>query len=168
MLDFIMQNLPILVCFLFGLGMLIVEVFMPGFGLPGISGIVLEIAAVVLTYFRHGGLAALGMTLAILACIAVTISLALRSANKGRLSKSPVILTETENAADGYVATKDMEVFVGREGITTTVLRPSGMAEFDGVKLNVVADGEYIAREVPVYVDHVEGARIVVRRVKGK
>ena len=30
------------------------------------------------------------------------------------------------------------------------------------------ADGEYIAREVPVYVDHVEGARIVVRRVKGK
>ena len=35
MLDFIMQNLPILVCFLFGLGMLIVEVFMPGFGLPG-------------------------------------------------------------------------------------------------------------------------------------
>ena len=70
--------------------------------------------------------------------------------------------------ADGYVATKDMEVFVGKEGKTTTVLRPSGMAEFDGVKLNVVADGEYIPKDVEVRVDHVEGARIVVRRMKGK
>lgn len=165
MMEIILQNLPILICFVFGLGLLIVEVFMPGFGLPGISGIALEIVSIVLTYLRHGGLAALGMTLIILACVAVAISLALRSANKGRLSKSPVILTETESTAEGYVASKDMEVFLGREGRTKTVLRPSGMAEFDGVKLDVVADGEYIPKDVPVRVDHVEGARIVVRRV---
>lgn len=168
MSEILIQNLPILVCFLLGLGMLIVEVFMPGFGLPGISGILLEAAAVVITYIRHGGLAALGMTLVMLACIAVAISLALRSAQKGRLSKSDVILTETESTAEGYVATRDMDVFVGKEGITTTVLRPSGMAEFDGVKLNVIADGEYIAKDVAVRVDYVDGASIVVRRVKGK
>ena len=49
--------------------------------------------------------------------------------------------------------------------MTTTVLRPTGMAEFDGVKLNVVADGEYIPKDVRVRVDHVEGARVVVRRL---
>lgn len=166
MLEIILQNLPILICFVFGLGLLIVEVFMPGFGLPGVSGIVLEIVSIVLTYMRHGGLAALGMTLITLACVAAAISLALRSVNKGRLSKSAVILNDTESAADGYVASKDMEVFLGREGVTTTVLRPSGMAEFDGVKLNVVADGEYIPKDARVRVDHVEGARIVVRRVR--
>lgn len=165
MMDMILQNLPILICFVFGLGLLIVEVFMPGFGLPGVSGIALEIASIVLTYMRHGGLAALGMTLIILACVAAAVSIALRSVNKGRLSKSPVILTETESASEGYVTSKDMEIFLGREGRTKTVLRPSGMAEFDGVKLDVVADGEYIPKNTMVRVDHVEGARIVVRRV---
>jgi len=165
MLEFVLQNLPILLCFLFGLGLLIVEAFMPGFGLPGIAGVVLELAAIVITFTRHGGLAALGITLLILAVVAIAISFTLHSVNKGRLSKSDVILTDTESAASGYVATQDMEVFLGREGITSTVLRPAGMAEFDGVKLNVVADGEYIPKDTRVRVDHVEGARVVVRRI---
>ena len=166
MLEIILQNLPILICFIFGLGLLIVEVFMPGFGLPGVSGIVLEAVAIVLTYRGHGGLAALGMTLIILAVVAIAISLALHSATKGKLSRSAMILTETESAAAGYVASRDMDVFLNKEGLTTTVLRPSGMAVFDGVKLNVVSDGEYIAQNVLVRVDHVEGSRVVVRKVK--
>ena len=166
MWELLLANLPIVACFLLGLGLLIVEVFMPGFGLPGISGIILEVVTIVLTYLWHGGLAALGMTLIILAVVGIVISLALRSVNKGRLSKSPIILNDEESAAEGYVATRDMEVFLGKEGVTTSVLRPAGMAEFDGVKLNVVADGEYIPKDARVRVDHVEGARVVVRRLR--
>ena len=160
-----LELLPILLCFVLGLGFLIVEMFLPGFGLPGISGIVLEGAAVVITYLRFGGLAALGMTLIVLAVIAIAISLALRSADKGRLSRSSVILNQAETPEEGYVATQDMEEFLGREGVTTTVLRPTGMAEFDGVKLNVTADGEYIPKDQPVRIDRVEGARVVVKRL---
>ena len=47
--------------------------------------------------------------------------------------------------------------------MTHTVLRPAGMAEFDGVKLNVVSDGEYIPSGCRIVVDRVEGNRIVVR-----
>ena len=112
-MELLLANLPIFVCFLLGLGLLIVEVFMPGFGLPGISGIILEVVSIVFTYLWHGGLAALGMTLVILAVVAIVISLALRSVNKGRLSKSPIILNDAENAADGSVATQDLEVFLG-------------------------------------------------------
>lgn len=165
MLEIILTNLPILVCFLLGLVLLIVEVFMPGFGLPGIAGVVLEVAGIVIAYFKHGPMAALGLTLAVLAVIAITVSLALRSVNKGRLSKSEVILTATESVEEGYVATRDMDVFLGKEGLTTTVLRPTGMAEFEGVKLNVQSDGEYIPQNVHVRVERVDGARVVVRRV---
>jgi membrane-bound ClpP family serine protease len=163
---FLLENLPILLCFLFGVILLIVEVFMPGFGLPGISGIVLEGAAIVLTYLWHGGLAALGVTVLILAIVAVAISLALRSANRGRLSKSNIILKEEETAENGYTATSaaDMQVFVGRQGVTTTPLRPTGLAEFDGVRLNVASQGDFIPKDTPVIVDHVEGAAVVVRR----
>ena len=166
MLQLILQNLPILICLVFGLGLLIVEVFMPGFGLPGIAGVILEVVSIVLTYANHGGLAALGVTLVILVVMAITISLALRSVQKGKLSKSGMILTDTESASEGYVAAQDMDVFLGKKGIATTVLRPSGMAEFDGVKLNVVADGDYIAKDTLVEVERVEGARVVVRRIK--
>ena len=43
MWELLLANLPIVACFLLGLGLLIVEVFMPGFGLPGISGFILEV-----------------------------------------------------------------------------------------------------------------------------
>lgn len=160
----LMELLPMLLCFVLGLGFLVAEVFMPGFGLPGISGIVLELIAIVLVYLRFGGLAALGLTLIVLALVAIALSLALRSVRKGRLSKSSMVLSDEETPEEGYVATKDMEVFLGREGVTTTVLRPTGMAEFDGVKLNVSADGEYIAKDEPVRVIRVEGARVVVKK----
>lgn len=160
----LIELLPILICFVLGLGFLVAEMFMPGFGLPGISGIILELIAIVLVYLRFGGLAALGMTLIVLALVAIALSLALRSVNKGRLSKSSVILSAEETPEEGYVATQDMDVFLGREGVTTTVLRPTGMAEFDGVKLNVSADGEYIAKDEPVRVIRVEGARVVVKK----
>lgn len=161
MLEIIMGNLPILICFLLGLVFLIAEVFMPGFGLPGITGVVLEVISIVLAFVKHGGLAALVITLIILAVVAISISIMLR-----KLPKSSVILTETESAAQGYVAVQDMEVFLGKEGLTTTVLRPTGMAEFDGVRLNVQSDGEFVPKDVAVRVERVEGARVVVRRTQ--
>ncbi|NLV59536.1 MAG: hypothetical protein GXY67_12325 [Clostridiales bacterium] len=165
MVEIISANLTIVLCFLVGIGLLIVEVFMPGFGLAGISGIVLEIISVVLVYSNYGGLAALGMTIVILAVIGITVSIALRSATRGRLSKSGLILKDRETAEEGYTASSDLEVFLGKEGMASTTLRPTGMAEFDGVKLNVVADGEFIPKDTPVRVDRVEGSRIVVRKV---
>ena len=59
----------------------------------------------------------------------------------------------------------DLNYFIGREGVTHTDLRPAGIGEFDGVKLNVVSDGEFIAKDRPIRVQSVEGNRIVVREI---
>lgn len=166
MLEWIAVNLPMLVCFILGIGLMVVEAFMPGFGLPGISGILLEVAAIVLTWFTHGPVAALGMTLLVLSVVAIAISMSLRSAANGKLSRSKLILKDTESNEAGYRSAADMEVFLGKEGETTTVLRPTGMAEFDGVKLNVVSDGEFIPAGEKVRIVRVEGSRVLVRTVK--
>ena len=165
MLELLIMNLPIVVCFLIGVGLLVLEAFMPGFGVAGISGIVAEAVAVVLTWNQHGPIAALGMLLIILSVIAIAISMSLRSATNGRLSKSRLILHETESNEAGYRSAEDMEVFLGREGQTTTVLRPTGMAEFDGVKLNVVSEGEFIQAGTAVRIVRIEGSRVLVRPV---
>lgn len=167
MLEWIAVNLPLLVCFLVGIGLLVLEAFMPGFGLPGISGIVMEIVAIVLTWVNHGPVAALGLTIIVLSLIAIAISMSLRSATKGRLSRSKIILKERESNEAGYRSAEDMQVFLGKEGETTTVCRPTGMAEFDGVKLNVVSEGEFIPAGTRVRIVQVEGSRIVVRVIKG-
>lgn len=167
MLEWIAVNLPLLVCFVVGIGLLVLEAFMPGFGLPGISGIVMEIVAIVLTWVNHGPVAALGLTIIVLSLIAIAISMSLRSATKGRLSRSKIILKERESNEAGYRSAEDMQVFLGKEGETTTVCRPTGMAEFDGVKLNVVSEGEFLPAGTRVRIVQVEGSRIVVRVIKG-
>ena len=159
----ILTNLPIILSLVIGIGLLVVEAFMPGFGVAGFSGIALELVAVVMTYLRHGALAAVVMMLVCLSVVAVAIALSLRSAAKGKLSRSEMILRETESDEAGYRATEDMQVFLGKEGVSVTVLRPTGMAEFDGVKLNVMSEGDFINPGVQVKIVKVDGSRVIVK-----
>ena len=167
MWDFIVTNLPAVLCAIVGIGLLIVEAFMPGFGVAGFSGIVLEVAAVVLMYVNHGAMSAAVTALIALSAAALALTLSLRSATKGRLSRSGMILNATESAEEGYVAAEDAQVFLDKEGVALTTLRPTGVAEFDGVRLNVLSDGEYVPPETHVKVVRVEGSRLFVRPVNG-
>lgn len=164
-LNFCAQNLPIIICFLLGIGFLILEAFMPGFGAPGITGIVLEVITLVLTWNAHGPMATLGLLLIVLATLAIAVSTSLRSLSKGKLRNSQFVLTETESNEAGYRSTEDMKVFVGREGTATSVLRPTGIADFDGVRLNVSSEGDFVAAGTTVRIISVEGSKILVRAI---
>lgn len=162
-LTFIAANLPMLICFITGVVLIVMEAFMPGFGLPGLSGVALEIAALVLAWINLGPAATLGLLLIILSLLAIAVSLSLRSVAKGKLSQSAMVLKESESSDAGYRSNEDMESFVGLTGTATTVLRPTGNAEFDGVRLNVVSEGDFIPAGTAVKVIRVEGSKILVR-----
>ena len=165
MLELIAANLPIIVCFVIGIGLLILEAFMPGFGAPGITGLILEIITLVMTWFEHGPLATLGMLLIVLLVLAIAISTSLRSITSGRLSKSSLVHSATESNEDGYRSVEDLAVFMDREGVASSVLRPTGIADFDGVRLNVSSEGDYIPAGTRVRIIKVEGAKILVRAI---
>ena len=164
-----MTNLPIIVCFVLGIGLLIMEALMPGFGIAGFSGIALEVVALVLTWQQHGTMATLGMLLIVLSVLAIAISTSLHSSlhslTKGKLSKSSIVNSHTESTDAGYRSAEDMQVFLGREGTATTALRPTGLGEFDGVRLNVVSEGDFIENGTKIRVTQIEGSRIVVKKV---
>lgn len=46
------------------------------------------------------------------------------------------------------------------------MLRPSGIGDFDGVRLNVVTEGEFIENGVAIRIARVEGGKIVVKAIK--
>ncbi|NLB91309.1 MAG: serine protease, partial [Clostridiales bacterium] len=156
---FLLTNLPIILFFLTGVVFLVLEVFTPGFGIAGIAGIIAEVLCVVAAFKIHGGLVALGVTLIVLAVIAIVVSIMLKSAASGRLSKSGIILTHEETPEKGYVSTKDAQVLVGKKGKTKTVLRPTGIAEFEGIRLDVVTEGEFVEMNSAVRIEKVDGPR---------
>ena len=161
----LMGNIPVLVMMLVGVGLLVFEMYVPGFGAPGISGIaLLALGFVLLKPTMAQGLVLFAILAAIL-CVA--LSICLYSASKGRLSKSKLVLNDVAVSSDA-AENNDLNYFIGREGVCHTALRPAGIGEFDGVKLNVVSDGEFIARGASIRVLKVAGNRIVVSELKDK
>ena len=152
-------NIIMILCFIVGSGLIILEAFIPGFGVAGIFGIILEVVALWATWKLHGVPTALIALLAVLILIGFAIFLSYRSAMNGRLSRSPLILKETE-AAD---AAATPEQWIGQEGVTVTSLRPAGQIDINGVRLNAASSGDFIPKGVAVLVTGTEGDHLVIR-----
>lgn len=148
--------------FLVGILLLIIEMFTPGFGFSGGIGLVLLVVGILVT--ASTPLEALVMFIILLALLGVVLTVILHSATRGRLSKT-LILKDSLTKEEGFIGTEDLEYFIGKEGIASTALRPSGTAEFDGVKLDVVSQGEFIPKDSKIKVIEVSGRRIVVKAI---
>ena len=155
-------TLIMILCYVFGTGLIMMEAFMPGFGIAGISGIILEIAAVILTNTYYGLTWSLIATFALLLIIGAAVFLSYRSAMKGRLSKSPLILKDTEESA---APSPDIQKWVDQEGVTVTALRPAGFIEISGTRLNASTSGEFLAKGTAVRVTGTEGNHLVIRKI---
>ncbi len=150
-------NLPALILLLVGVGLLVFEMYIPGFGVPGMLGIAtLLLGFIVLRPPWQQGLL-LAVVLAAVLCVALVVCLF--TASRGRLEKSKLALKDVALDPEQL---SDMGKYLGKKGVTRTALRPAGIAEFDGVKLNVVSDGEFIDQDTEIVVRNVAGNRIVV------
>ena len=154
---------PIVVCMLVGVVLLLVEVFMPGFGIPGISGCALLGAGIIMTWIQFGAKVGLGVTVVVLALLAILISIAMRSAAKGKLGKSEFVLNDDETVEKND-QNADMQALIGEVGEVKTVLRPVGVAEFKCGRLSVMTEGEYIERGASVRIRRVDGTSVFVEK----
>ncbi|HUT32616.1 MAG TPA: NfeD family protein [Planctomycetota bacterium] len=176
-----------IILFFAGLILLAIEVFVtPGFGVLGISGLLLMSVSVVLSLqgfavpatpvemadFRWSiaqvGMVALGVFLG-----AVLLGRYLhRAPYLGKMILAPLASSMAPTAVTESVSPppspaeeeRRTHELVGKRGTARTTLRPAGQAEFDGEPLDVVTEGDFIAAGEPVEVAEVHGNRIVVRR----
>ncbi len=143
-----------------GFALVVVEIYLPGFGAPGILGTLLLIGGIVLCARGNVVLALILMGI-ILALLCVVLSVSIRSASKGRLQNSKLVLHEAETPS---VSDQDLSYYVGKTGTACTILRPSGIGEFEGLKLNVLSQGDFIREGEKIAVIRVEGNQIIVDR----
>lgn len=159
--------------FVAGLVLLLLEIFViPGFGVAGISGIILIIASLFLSMlgadpfldFNAVSMAIIKLTIGLAAAL-VLIFLLARFLPKSNFFKK-FILSEEEKATEGYTSRANLSELLGAEGIAVTTLRPAGTAEINGKRVDVVTDSEYIEHGKPIVVSAVEGMRVVVKEKK--
>lgn len=155
-------NMLAIFCFAFGFTLMVIEIFHPGFGIFGIFGGILLVVGIVLT--SKTILDGLITFMVILALLGFMLAIAIQSASKGRLSKILILHSEQRREA-GYIGTEDLNYFLDAEGEALTILRPSGIVNFKGVKLDVVTEGDFISQGEKVKVIKVQGRRIVVRKI---
>ena len=145
-----------------GLILLFIEVaLIPGFGVTGVTGIILILAGLALSFWK------LDLKLAILFSLASMIGLiaivvwAVYVFPHTRMGKRFVLQT-TISAEDGFTATRDLGKYIGMEGTTTSDLRPSGIVRLGDERLDVMSDGEYIPRGTKIKVVKVKNGNLLV------
>ena len=162
-LEIISLNWAAGICLVLGLVFVTIELFTPGFGVPGITGLVLLLAGIVIA--SDSVLEGMVLFIVILLLLCLLFTIAVKSASGGVLAKSPLVLKESANKQDGFTSGEDMGYFLGREGVVVSMLRPVGTADFDGVKLEVLAEGEIVENGSKVKVVKVEGRKLIVRKI---
>lgn len=152
----------VVILFVFGLAMMLVEIFVPGFGVFGVAGIAATLTSIVLAAATvRAGLIMLAASL----LLSGVLSFFLFRSFSRRGALRHIILADEERAELGYVAPADYRHLIGARGTTLTPLRPSGTADLDGQRADVVSEGGFIPAGTAVEVVAVEGVRVIVRSI---
>ncbi|MBU4047532.1 ATP-dependent Clp protease proteolytic subunit [bacterium] len=153
-----------IILFVIGLLLLLAEIFfIPGFGLAGISGIAAILASIFLTF---GNI--IQATYSILIALGISVIgffLLIKYIPSTRTWRKFVLSTEQKKELGYTVGTKDLKRLIGGKGISITPLRPSGIVEVNGKKLDALTRGEYVDSNTKIKVISIEGNKIVVEAV---
>lgn len=163
----------VIIVFAIGIALVLSEVFLhPGTVLPGVFGVVLMAGSLVWAMVdRYPGDGfwpsnyMLGIATAKLAFTLVLAGAAIYLLSKylPRTSFYHSIVLGAKSPAGPLISSLGKAaVLPGMTGVAHTVLRPSGKAEFGDSIVDVVSQGEFIARGAEVRVVAVEGPRVVV------
>jgi membrane-bound serine protease (ClpP class) len=174
------SDFTMLAVFLFVLGLALIglEIFViPGFGVTGISGILLLVASLVLVTMERlpetaSEVRSLGGTLLMFAGSAigaiVAAFLVARSLPSipyaSRLMLNPPAESEEFQRTPGD-RPELAAALLGAIGVAATPLRPAGKARFGEEFLDVIAEGDYVNPGSRVQVIEIESNRIVVKQV---
>ena len=149
--------------FLLGTLFLLMEILFTGVGLFAVLGI--SSIFVSLIWAMGGDIDAVKVLLAGLVLAVIAFAFIATKLPSSKLWER-VVLRETESAEAGYNSVDDYGMLVGKEGVVTAELRPSGKVEINGKVYDVVSTGAYIEEGERVVVAEAVGMRIVVHRVK--
>ena len=146
---------------LVGLALVVVEVtLVPGTNVVGVLGVLGAAAGVVLAFGEFGPMGGLG-TLAATILVAGGLGYVLwESGAWDRFILSDSLLRDVSADASDHESRSRL---LGHSGVAVTPLRPAGMAEIDGGRIEVETEGAFVASGSRVRVVALDRRRVIVR-----
>lgn len=160
--------------FVAGVVLLLVEIFViPGFGIAGISGIVMILGGLTLALVRNinfdftfvpsGSIA----TAFLMVSVAMALPLVLLIAFGQKLFDTTLfrqmgVETEMTNADGFSVRDNALQILTGKTGIAATTLRPSGRVTIENELYDAVTDGGFIEKGRNIKVLRIHSTYLVV------
>jgi membrane-bound serine protease (ClpP class) len=163
-----------LIVFFLGVILLMLEIFViPGFGVPGIAGIILMVGSLILVMINNDSFDFSGVrTDDIVIATTTTLlglfgAIVLMFAVGSRIGDSSffkrIALIDVQDKDQGYVSNSFNNALIGQIGKSYTVLRPAGKVIIEDQLYDATTRGNYIEKDIAVTVTAVEGS---VLRVK--
>lgn len=174
-IDGLAEHWEILI-FIAGIILLLMEIFViPGFGVAGVSGIILIISGLALALLANSkldftGITTLGIVKSfafvaffVFAAIIGSIWVSARIFTSGPFSW--LALNKTQQKSEGFTsAPSGLSDLTGKEGVAYTILRPSGKVLIEGTVYDAIAETYWIPKGEPVRVVKQEAMQIYVAR----
>ena len=148
----------IITLLILGAVLLFLETLLPGM-IAGIIGALCLLAAVILGYRDFGYQTGSVILAGVLVGLMIGVWCWLEFCPESRVAKKFI-----SQGAIGELGVEKPELLNGT-GTALTQLRPSGTAEINGQRVDVVTEGDLIERGAKLKVVAVEGSRVVVREV---
>ncbi len=161
-----------IILFVIGVVALILEIFViPGFGVFGIVGIVSIIVSLFLGLMPSTDfltpeaiqLAVWELSGALVATIVFSYFL-LKLLPKSKMFNK-LILKDHIADASGYTVKENIRDLIGKEGVALSDLRPAGIGSFNGNRIDVITEGDYIENGEKIVVIAEEGSKVIVKKI---
>ncbi|MBQ9605453.1 MAG: hypothetical protein IJR45_08580 [Firmicutes bacterium] len=122
-----------------GITLLLIEIFVPGFGVFGITGLfAIAIAAFITVTTMENGVMIVVSGVVILAAIGyIAVEAAKKLGVYGKLVLNETLDTDNET-------TDEMQGLIGARGVVKTPLKPHGKVDFNGSVTEAYCDGDFI------------------------
>ena len=153
-----------------GIILILLEILViPGFGIAGISGIILCFYA----FFKmligaypspeDYQAAYMGLSMGILTAVIAAVIL-YKTIPKTELYKRLIPFTP-QKSEEGFTISRGYETLIGETGKTTTDLRPSGKVKIQGKIYQAFSHGDYIDKDEEILVDSIDENQLLVKKV---
>ena len=145
--------------------LIIAEVFVPSGGLISLCALACLIGGAVI-FFQHSATAGwIGVGIAFVMIPGVLI-FTYRIFPKTRFGKSVTLTPPERQQGDAIPDTSELKEMLGEVGVVLTPLRPVGMCDFSGQRVECVAEGGYVDKDKKVKVIDVESTQLTVRMIE--
>jgi membrane-bound ClpP family serine protease len=145
--------------------LLVAEVFVPSAGLLFMLSLV-SLAGGLFLFFRHSPAAGwLGVAIAVVMIPGVLIG-AYKIFPHTRFGKKFLLAPPEKQAGEAIPDTDDLKGLLGATGTVITTMRPVGMCDIAGKRLECMAEGGFVEKGNKVKVIKIESTQVTVRIIQ--